>query len=394
MCALWIFAINVFSSFRHYLSELVTLRVMAGITAVVFVVMIVARYEDFIIRIKVKDLPWCSIVYTIFVTYVYSSQNWATEYIGATDIIPTLRENVLIIFCLEMFFGFGGYGKKIPVVYVIANLLFGFVVTFTTPIANWGSAKQYGGITSVNRNTASYVFVIGFGMCLYLAEKYGKYLYGAAALFVAFALVTGSRKGIIEIALTIAVFLILKDDLKDKVRITVLLVVLGIFGLVLFLNIPFLRETYGERLLAIFDDSIEDSSRDNRTLLRLNAFSAFLKRPWFGNGAGYAAVTNKAKIGINAYSHCNYIELLCNYGIVGFFLYYIAYIHMIVKALLHRMDLYAKMTLTCLIPLIVIEYGQVTYYIKVGAVPIIMLFLTARYAIGQDEKEENIATVP
>ena len=51
------------------------------------------------------------------------------------------------------------------------------------------------------------------------------------------------------------------------------------------------------------------------------------------------------------------------------------------------MDLYAKMTLACLIPLIIIEYGQVTYYVKVGAIPIIMLFLTARYAIGSEEDE-------
>ena len=237
MCALWVFVINVFSSFRHYLSELVILRAMLGITALIFVIIIAVRYEDFIIRIKVKDLPWCSAVYGIFVLYVYFSQYWATAYSASSDIIITLRENIKIIFCLELFFGFGGYGKKIPIVYVIANLIFGFVVTFTTPLANWGSARQYGGITGVNRNTASYIFVIGFGMCLYLAEKYGKYLYGAAALFIAFALVTGSRKGIIEIALTIAVYLMLKDDLKDKIRIAVLLVVLGIFGLVLFLNI-------------------------------------------------------------------------------------------------------------------------------------------------------------
>lgn len=381
MCLSWIFAINGFSSFRHLLSERLVLIYIIVITIVYVCVFLIARSEGLILRIKISDLPWCSLLYAVFIMFVYCSQFWATALVAKTDVLITLRQDFAILLCIEMYFGVCKKETKLPLVYVIAMLGFGIIATVTTPVANWGSARGYGGITTVNRNMASYIFVIAFGMCIYLAEQYGSYMYALGALFVIFSLITGSRKGIIEIALTVFIYILLKENTREKVRVIVLLSLLGIIGLICFFNIPFLKETYGERMLAIFDDSIEDSSRDYRDLLRINAFNAFLNRPWIGNGVDYASYINAKNIGIGLYSHCNYVELLCNYGIIGFCLYYSMYFFMIVKSLLIRMNIYSKMVLTCLIPLIVIEYGQITYYIKIGTIPIMILFIIARYGI-------------
>jgi len=193
----------------------------------------------------------------------------------------------------------------------------------------------------------------------------------------------------VQIAITVAIYVILKENIADKIRITTIIIVLGLIGVAIFLNSPFLRDTYGERFLAIFNEDIEDSSRDNRDLLRLNAFAAFLNRPIFGNGVNYSAVTNGAVLGIRVYSHCNYVEMLCNYGIVGFILYYAMYAYMIIRAFAMRQSMYAKMVLSCIIPLIIIEYGQVTYYVRVGVFPIMVLFLLARYGIKQRKENEG-----
>lgn len=389
MCVSWIFTINVFSSFGHYFSEWLAWYFIMTVTLSYFILKIAFNTKNHILKIRIKDIPWCSICYAIFVLYVYFSQYWATSPNTKTDVLFSLLVDFTLILCMELYFGFCNKATKLPFVFVISVLIFGIVVTATTPISNWGSARGYGGITTVNRNMASYMFVVAFGICIYLVQIYGNYMYVISALFILFSLITGSRKGIIQIVLTVAIYIVLKENVREKIRMIAILAIIGIIGLICFMNIPFLQETYGNRLLAIFDDSIEDSSRDNRTIMRMNALGAFLKRPIFGNGVAYTNVINKKVLGVSVYSHNNFLELLCNYGIVGFLLYYSMYFYSILKSYTKKMDVYAKMVLTCLIPLMVIEYGQITYYVKIGVIPMMVLFLTARYCVATEQECEK-----
>ena len=64
-----------------------------------------------------------------------------------------------------------------------------------------------------------------------------------------------------------------------------------------------------------------------------------------------------------AYSHCNYTELLCNYGIIGFFVYYYYKCKLVLQIFNKKRK--NKTTVFFLIVLlisIVFEYGFVSYF--------------------------------
>jgi hypothetical protein len=68
--------------------------------------------------------------------------------------------------------------------------------------------------------------------------------------------------------------------------------------------------------------SIDEVSAVSRLDLIKTGFSLFQTNPWFGIGRdGFASQS-----GYGIYSHCNYIEILVNYGLVGFLLFHLAWL--------------------------------------------------------------------
>lgn len=332
-----------------------------------------------------KYLPICSVLMGAFIAFACLSVHWSTEIIlksyKTTDV---LKNNFILILLLELFFNNKDRIIKLLNIYSFAMFVFGIVVTFTTPISSWGNEFQYGGITGVHRNMASMIFGICIGIAIYLYIISKKIIYLFLIFgFVFFNLVTGSRKGIIQMALTIALIMLLQGDFKQKIRIAMVIILITGVGTVIFLNNDFLQNVYGARLLAIFDDSIADGSKEVRDLFRKWAFEAFLDRPLVGNGAGYAAVLIGDKYGAEVYSHCNYTELLCNYGIIGFCLYYSNYLVVMIKSyitgVINKKGNLAKMVIVVLVSVLVIEYGQITYWLTVGIMPLYVVFLTGMY---------------
>ena len=115
------------------------------------------------------------------------------------------------------------------------------------------------------------------------------------------------------------------------------------------------------------------------------AFLAFLERPIFGNGYDGFRVIIEAIIGVNVYSHSNYLDLLCNYGIVGFLIYYFNYFKSIIISIKYKKDALAKLTLYSLIPVMVVEYGQITYFQPIAIAGYMLVFLGASI-IAREEK--------
>ena len=66
-----------------------------------------------------------------------------------------------------------------------------------------------------------------------------------------------------------------------------------------------------------------------------------------------------------AYSHCNYVEILANYGIVGFLLYYVPIIRLIYRYVVNiknRTDDLHIVFCIILLMVLMIDYGAVEYY--------------------------------
>ena len=223
-----------------------------------------------------------------------------------------------------------------------------------------------------------------------ITETKAKIYYLCAAILFVANLITGSRKGIIQVALVFGLYFLFVGSIKDKLKYIRIIVILGIIGVIAFKNIPWLQETFGQRMLAIFDDSIEDSSSDFRDIFRGIALIAFLDKPILGNGYDAFCIINEQITGIKAYSHCNYLELLCDYGIIGFVLYYFNYIKSFIASLVYRKDNLAKLVIYSMLPIFIIEYGQITYYQPVPIVAFVLLFCCAKIA-RKDARELKLS---
>lgn len=141
-------------------------------------------------------------------------------------------------------------------------------------------------------------------------------------------LLTGSKKTVIVIVvdvLTIYVYARNKASAFLKFCLTFIVLVW------VFLESPYFYEVLGKRM----EDMITtmtgmgsggySHSTDAREGMILEGFKLFLDYPLFGGGMNYYSYAS-VKYSCYDYSHCNYTELLCNFGMVGFLLYYFPYV--------------------------------------------------------------------
>ena len=318
----------------------------------------------------VKRLPWFSIVYGFFVLDLFLSQKYGIIYNPDNGVrFYSQSFNLPALLCMEIYFNSRKKTVDLLQVFSIAMTITAVMTTATTPIGYWGQAQGYGGMGHLQRNLASMMYVIAFGVCMFLIteKKNLKLNYGCAIVLFITNLITGSRKGIIQVVSVIALYLLLQGSFKDKLKYIKYIVIVGVIFLLVFLNSPWLQETFGERMLAVFDDSIADTSKEYRTIYRTLAFLWFLDHPVFGYGYHAFPLMNETVTGmVGAYSHCNYTDLLCNYGLVGFFIYYLNYIISYIKGFKNVKDNLGKFVLYTALPVLLIEYGQIDYYITCG----------------------------
>lgn len=171
-----------------------------------------------------------------------------------------------------------------------------------------------------NVNGIGEFFAIGFAFSLYygiIKKKYHNLLFSVVLLFLSGT--TGSKAAILLVAVSLVIVVIVRFGLK-KWYITISIIVGFVILGAIILNIPafsFLQE----RIMKMFQvlSGTEGSSSDGSTVSRLNmvyeGIYGFLQKPVFG--WGHEGFRNEIS-SYGKYSHNNYIDLLSNYGLVGF----------------------------------------------------------------------------
>ncbi|WP_312562799.1 O-antigen ligase family protein [Anaerospora sp.] len=182
-------------------------------------------------------------------------------------------------------------------------------------------------------------------------------------LQILFMLLTGSKKALMFIFIGLMLLFMLKNKLKLQKYFFPLIVCISSFT-VLLTN-DFFYNIIGQRtidFLAACGFQIESASESNSTSLRLLMYQvglqAFQESPIIGNGWFYFSVHS----GLGMYSHNNYIELLVNYGVLGFIAYYSMFAYVLYKISKNVFNNdYAKLYFTLIITELVNDTAAITF---------------------------------
>ena len=213
-----------------------------------------------------------------------------------------------------------------------------------------------------------------------------------AIIFSFIILMTGSRTALLIVAMSIFMFFWLNAKKHRTLFFCVLLIVLG-FLMILILKVPFLYRVIGNRMEAIFQELIgqaagEGSYNARHDMIELGV-EWFKKKPIFGYGLNNFCELYLIETGVATYSHNNFVEMLVSGGLVGFAIYYSAYIYLFVKlikmAFLKR-DLIAITLLVFNLSLIIMNVSNISYY---STADNCMLMLALVYVYIKDKNSEN-----
>lgn len=170
-----------------------------------------------------------------------------------------------------------------------------------------------------NENDVGINLSFGMATILVFSLSYKKYYLSPASLLCMMAaLLTGSKKAV-GITIIFALFIFLYFFRKKTVALVIILAVFGLSIIALF-SLPMLSSVKN-RITDFFDffsGKSDDVSTSTRLLYFNNSVFIGVRNLVLGIGAnGFKAVTVFDK-----YSHNNFGEVLCNFGLVGLLLFY------------------------------------------------------------------------
>ena len=193
-----------------------------------------------------------------------------------------------------------------------------------------------------------------------------------AGVLLVFAILTGTRKTLLIFLLTFLVTLPLNNNkisITNMLKILIRLIIIMIPTLFIIFKIPFIYNRIGTRIENVVysiknNENIDDASMKDRKRMIIRSEQLYKERPIYGWGMDYFRASKQNNLGY--YSHNNFWELLTGGGIVGFVIYYVKYIYLLVITLKIMNKDKEKKTIwfNCfcfIICMTIIEYWQVTY---------------------------------
>lgn len=302
---------------------------------------------------KIKGNKYAKYQFLFFlylcVSLIWTHKNLINTSIASLEIITTFA----IFYCSIFLFDFIKTENEMNIVIhiILISLVFMiFYLIFKTPVDIWGTFKL-GQNIGLNKNDIGMNLAWGCIFCFYFIreKKSKKFIYIILfVLFFSFSLISGSRKALLIIGVGMAAYMILCERNINVIKNIIIAFLFVFIIYCLIMNIPILYELLGERtekmLSSFFTSSSisieEDKSIWERAFYRNYAINMSIENPLytiFGHGLD-AFRTRMAEIGYMhvAYSHCNYTEVLVNYGFFGIILYYFFKFKLIFKSFIMK----------------------------------------------------------
>jgi O-antigen ligase len=251
------------------------------------------------------------------------------------------------------------------------------------------SGKRFGNELTGNANSFASIFMISACASVYFFFTKRKNIIKVLCV-VPFSLqlyglvLAGSRKNILIPFIMICLISIQMKNKHSKHNVmikTFVAVAAMFFGYWLLINVPFLYDNIGYRFETIVDYSTgaassADVSAMTREAMREKALELWVQSPILGNGMG----SFKQISGFSTYSHNNMVEVLCNQGVIGFFVFYMYFaylLYILIKKRRENTEL-NRFFVAFVVCEIIYEYGAITY----NAVPNHIMLALASVALN------------
>ncbi len=251
----------------------------------------------------------------------------------------------------------------------------------------------------LNENTFGLYMATAFFSCLVLFEKLKKkrQLLSITPLlfspfFVVMLLLSASKKAVLFLIIGIAImgyFSFRKYQGSKKLLVLLIVLVGAVILYYMIMFMPVFRSVslrFTDMFNHVSDNSMGSESDRNRDFMMAQGLQAFLDSPIFGNGTSYSYVL------FNAYAHNNFVEILMNYGIVGFSLYYFPYLILLPRlvSLSRDGDLYSVFFLIFVAMQVGLGIAWVTYYERMTQ---LLTILAVGYSEMMTKKESTVLNV-
>lgn len=283
----------------------------------------------------------------------------------AADSNMAVRTLINVLQCFLIAFTLSAYiREKDQVIQYLKYFAFGGLILFirlllVTQISVWTSFSRLGAEIGYNANDVGNKAAIAaiISICLFRNrdETHRKFYAVLYVLLTAIVLFSGSRKALL--ALVIATIMIYSIGLEKKRNM-----VFSVIGLIIVLYIGYqfimtnesLYQTIGRRIESMINVALygvsEASSIDLRERYMAIAWSFIKDNPFLGIGLGNFA----SKSGVGTYCHCDYLEVMCSYGMPIALLYYFPVVLLLLRGmtLKHKNTLDYSFIIICVVLLI------------------------------------------
>lgn len=334
------------------------------------------------------------------VSAFYENVNWEYSYNMVVIFIITL--------CAMSYVRTSGQLYTLALSYVIGSILLcGLVYTTgelgTLIIRGQMEGMRVGADVTGNANSFSQMLLIAAVFCIW-AMTFSKnltlkiFFIASLALDLLFMSLSGGRKILLATLLCMVISFVLKDGTslwKRSRNIAIAIaIVVGVF--IAIYNIPYLYDTIGWRFDSLF--SLFTGERASQTMNTINsdetrehmiygAFMGWLDNPLtflFGHGVDSFKFYNFSSLtGHFFYAHNNYVEMLYDFGIIGFAIYY----GLIIKIFLQAYRLpkeclkYQVLVYLILAALLFFDIGGVSYYLANNLIALSIAYVAPKIAL-------------
>ena len=213
----------------------------------------------------------------------------------------------------------------------------------------------------------SYSICLGLFICIYkIFQKKRVYLIPLFFLLICCVL-NGSRKVLFGLFVFSAITYFIRHR-KQPLKLLFFggsMVVVGIVIYYFSMENEALYNTFGYRIEAYYnylESGSGDGSAEERSKMVEYGIKYFSDSPIVGWGADSFIYLFTQDYGVKLYSHNNCVELLCNVGLIGFFIYYFIYIRLIFEFNSKYRYKYYDFFYPGIITLLVLDYWTISYF--------------------------------